>query len=60
VFECKGQLTQSWKFVNENVTKQKTGKCGLGTYIWNPKENSDRIQEIFNQWFDHTCSSSLV
>lgn len=31
VFVYKGQLIQNWKFVYENVRKQKIGKCGLGT-----------------------------
>lgn len=34
LFEYKGQLIQNWKFVYENVRKQKTGKCGLGTHIY--------------------------
>ena len=34
VFEYKGQLTQNWKFVYENVRKQEIIKCGLGTNIY--------------------------
>lgn len=38
----------------------KKSKCGLSVYIWNHEENSDRIQEIFNQSFNYVCSWHLV
>lgn len=66
VFEYKGKLIQNWKFVHENVRKQKVGMCDLGTRvygIWNIPGNIPQgkvLRETATEFRKYLISSLTI